>query len=253
MTKKMERAKEQLVNELGKIDPEQKAKQISSLFENHPDHPPNADEGRKHWYYCSYPLFIEHAQQIKRALEGCNGGDASFEKDVTQMVAFVMSWIGHIPTARIKDKDNLNTLCKYIKEFASKDASVSDRGIIDFDLQYNSFADAVNSVKGYCNSVNILIYGQRQTKKKRDNIPTVSKFLHFLHPALFPILDKNINDKVFQASSSPDMKAYLNYIEALKNALKEEQTATTIEQFQKHLAGHGMNVSKIRAIDMALF
>lgn len=224
----------------------------------------NGTDKRKPWYFRSYPHCLNQVVSFVRQCRQ-NRSDEHDEAFLAMMVAGVGAWVQSIPKATLWNTvnnrdviDNLLSLHGISLDDVELDLDKKGRRncvTVKKDKTKHQKADQLDR---YFTSINNLLNGEERGQT-RYNLPTVSKFLHFCHPDLFPVLDRNINDKVLRDSAevyrkqSPTLAAYFVYMAAIKRLLCNKYAYGVLEEFRNGLAKERMSVGYLRAVDLILF
>lgn len=227
-------------------------------------------EERKPWYYRSYPVFIHEAQKLRRLLIAeANANIAEKSEHLVTLTAFVMSWIAGIPRADFSDSNNLDAVCQKIVKIegwsleetrfldAENIQSLHRKKAIKICNNRTPESDPID-LKKYIQLVKKMLSGQSDTTS--HNLPTVSKFLHFVHPDMFPIFDSNIYTSLFgedsdnsESAKNPPLSSFIIYIESLRQSLSESEFKEKTDSIIQALSKKGIKVGRLRTIDMVLF
>ncbi len=240
-------------------------KTIKILHGTLPENASDTDK-RKPWYFSSYTYYL---REVEHFLNESNGKLSNERKEafLIMMVSFVGSWVASIPKAALWDGDNNCSVISHLLSLRGISITEIDPSLVTSGKRVKSFSikrctkEHQESIvlDAYLESINILLNG-KHSKAKRANLATVSKFLHFSHPDLFPVLDENINKTVFShhipdlyTKNSPQLAAYAVYIAAIKQLLIDTKSCGHLTIFRDALAVRGMNVGYLRAVDLILF
>ena len=193
------------------------------------------------FYDFTYPVYIEEFAKLN--------GDASI-RSWAKRVGMVYSWIPGISNSAFRFHDDLDqvaedaeAMTKLAERFKGKkleDSQITigdSKGDFQLTLDDGQKVDLKNEVQPV---VGRLMHGK---VSEHTQIATNSKMLHFIAPELFPIMDKNICERVFH-KGNPRLYDYMDYMALVKSFL-EDETLSSLH--------NNMPVSKLYIIDGVLF
>jgi len=172
-----------------------------------------------YWYRNSYPLIINEYVNTR-----CNVDDDDTIKqyNFTKRIAYVYSWLGNANTCNL-EIDNINKL---------------------IELE-NNFNNEINGelIESYVNKLSLLLNG---TSKNR--IASISKYLHFAHPSIFPILDSRVS-AALNLNNNISLQSFIDYCNAIRTCLQQENEIIHLI----NTLANDKGVSNVRIIDVVLF
>ena len=201
-------------------------------------------EGRDQWYYLSYPEIIRHFQDSRKLQS---------KKDQMLRIACVASWIPAVLKSNL-DSAHIERIQYFEELYASstlweigtesylggikKPGLEKYHGVRIFQVLNDNHPYLL---KDYLEPVAALL---NSSERWENTISTTSKYLHFMLPNLFPILDKKIGRTLFEREVIDDGD-YHNYIFALQELLPQKRFL--LEQSKE------TGVSPLRLVDNILF
>ncbi|MGJ9457901.1 hypothetical protein [Oceanobacillus sp. CF4.6] len=184
------------------------------------------------WQRASYAVIINYF---------ANSAGKHSEKNWVKRIAFTYSWLQSVPkSATLSTIDeNFITMEKHFLHAKLKKIKFIDteeEKMIRFKKkQYN--------LNEFLIPISSMIY---EKENIASQLPTLTKFLHFMFPQTFPMFEKNVCKSIF-GSSFQSYNRYYSYMEGLKTYMNEGTNNLYIEKIAEK---HG--ISPLYLIDLTL-
>lgn len=175
------------------------------------------------WYRRSYPVTLGRFKETR---------DAGISGEVERTL-LVGAWVATILAPNFSN-DDIYRHRQLVAPWLNNDLWLMS------DVRFERLIQATDCI---LRSTNVLLNSSR-TAAYRPNYPTVTKYLHFECPKLFPILDKNINSAI--RGSILSMDSYSRYLRCLRDLSPD-----LVKKLR--VIGNRQGVSPLRIIDICLF
>lgn len=164
--------------------------------------PPTGDhDDKSYWYAQSYPVILSVFKDTHKKLEK--------RETWVCRIACMYSWLATIPAPDI----DMNHVINAVKKIEEGD-DYYDKNLRNIKEDTMSLDEALKSHYTVVNK--LLNHGSKGT----NNLASVSKFLHFMVPEVFPIYDKKVAEKVGYDIAC--FSGYVDYVQEMRAYLNSD-------------------------------